>query len=377
MTTKSTPPIHVDPVRAKGWKVLIIEDDARWRTLVELSLEAEGHMVLAAADGLAGLALATEKPDVILCDVEMPRLNGYAVLEALRQQPELRAIPFIFLTARSARSDQRKGMVLGADDYITKPFEPRELIESIKGVLAKRETLSERLKHYTEEYHREMAAPWAHELLTPLNGILGIAAMIESEAGSIPPADLRDLARSISQSARRQQNLARKLLQYFQLEQLREANWSDPGAAMEASGGIEDEVIGVAERLSRSADLRLDCAPAAVRISPAWLRAAVSELVENALKFSAPGSPVTVTGRTVEGLYRIEVTDRGAGMTPTEIESVAAFRQFDRDKHEQQGLGLGLAIVTHVAALHHAPLTLEAGPEGVGLHAMIELRLAD
>jgi len=98
-------------------------------------------------------------------------------------------------------------MVLGADDYITKPFEPRELVESIAGVLAKRETLSDRLKHYTDEYHREMAAPWAHELLTPLNGILGIAAMLESEAGSIPPADLRDLARSISQSARRQQGL--------------------------------------------------------------------------------------------------------------------------------------------------------------------------
>jgi two-component system sensor histidine kinase/response regulator len=377
MTTMSTPPVQVDPVRAKGWKVLIIEDDARWRTLVELSLEAEGHIVLAAADGLAGLALATEKPDVILCDVEMPRLNGYAVLEALRQQPELRATPFIFLTARSARSDQRKGMVLGADDYITKPFEPRELIESIKGVLAKRETLSERLKHYTDEYHREMAAPWAHELLTPLNGILGIAAMIESEAGTIPPADLRDLARSISQSARRQQNLARKLLQYFQLEQLREANWSDPGAAMEAAAGIEDEVIGVAERMNRSADLRLDCKPAAVRISPAWLRAAVAELVENGFKFSAPGAPVTVTSRIEDGLYRIEVTDRGAGMTPTEIESVAAFRQFDRAKHEQQGLGLGLAIVTHVAALHHAPLTLEAGPDGVGLRAVIELRLAD
>ena len=200
MTTQSTPPVHVGPAKHKTWKVLVIEDDARWRTLVELSLEADGHSVLTAADGLAGLALASEKPDVILCDVEMPRLNGYAVLEALRQQPELRSIPFIFLTARSARSDQRKGMVLGADDYITKPFEPRELVESIAGVLAKRETLSERLKHYTDEYHREMAAPWAHELLTPLNGILGIAAMLESEAGSIPPADLRDLARSISQS---------------------------------------------------------------------------------------------------------------------------------------------------------------------------------
>jgi two-component system sensor histidine kinase/response regulator len=377
MNTKSTPPVHTDSVRPRVWKVLVIEDDARWRTLVELSLEADGHVVLTAADGLAGLALASEKPDVILCDVEMPRLNGYAVLEALRQQPELRAIPFIFLTARSARSDQRKGMVLGADDYITKPFEPRELIESIKGVLAKRETLSERLKHYTDEYHREMAAPWAHELLTPLNGILGIAAMIESEAGSIPPADLRDLARSISHSARRQQNLARKLLQYFQLQQLREANWSDPGAATEAAAGVEDEILGVAERLHRSTDLKFECLPAAVRISPAWLRAAIAELVENSLKFSPAGSTVVVSSRIVDGLYRIEVTDRGPGMTPVEIENIAAFRQFGRDRQEQQGLGLGLAIVTHIAALHHAPLVLEAGPDGVGLRVVLELRLAD
>lgn len=375
--SKSTPPMPIDTVRPKAWRVLVIEDDARWRTLVELSLEEEGHVVLTAADGLAGLALASEKPDVILCDVEMPRLNGYAVLEALRQQPELRAIPFIFLTARSARSDQRKGMVLGADDYITKPFEPQELIDSIKGVLARRQTLSERLRHYTDEYHREMAAPWAHELLTPLNGILGIAALIESEAGTIPPADLRDLARSISQSARRQHNLARKLLQYFQLEQLCAANWSDPGAAMEVAAGIEDEVIGVAERFERSADLHLDCLPAAVRISPVWLRAAVGELVENALKFSPPGAPVTVSGRIVDSLYRIEVTDRGAGMTPEELGQIAAFRQFDRAKHEQQGLGLGLAIVTHIAALHQAPLALESGPGGVGLRAVIELRLAD
>jgi CheY-like chemotaxis protein len=377
MTTHSTPPLPVEPVRSKAWKVLVIEDDARWRTLVELSLEAEGHTVLTAADGLAGLALASEKPDIILCDVEMPRLNGYAVLEALRQQPELRAIPFIFLTARSARSDQRKGMVLGADDYITKPFEPRELVESIAGVLAKRETLSERLKHYTEEYQREMAAPWAHELLTPLNGILGIAAMIESEAGSIPPADLRELARSISQSARRQQALARKLLQYFQLEQLRESNWSDPGAATEAGAIIEDEVLGVAERLNRSADLRCECAPAAVRISAPWLHALVAELVENAFKFSAPGTPVTVSGRMVDGLYRLTVTDRGPGLTPAEIGQVAAFRQFDRAKHEQQGLGLGLAIVTHIAALHHAPFQLEPVADGAGLRAIVDLRLAD
>lgn len=242
---------------------------------VELGLESAGHTVLAAADGLAGLALASGKPDVILCDIEMPRLNGYAVLEALRQQPELRAIPFIFLTARSARSDQRKGMVLGADDYLTKPFEPHELIESIAGVLAKRESLSERLERYTDEYRREMAAPWAHELLTPLNGILGIAAMIESEAGSIQPADLRELARSISQSARRQQALARKLLQYFQLQQHREANWSDPGAAMEAGSGLEDEVIG-----RPAPRLRARCRPAQPGVAARRRRRARGERIQ-------------------------------------------------------------------------------------------------
>jgi two-component system sensor histidine kinase/response regulator len=371
------PPVQLAPARPKTWKVLVIEDDARWRTLIELSLEAAGHTVLAAADGLAGLGLAAEKPDVILCDIEMPRLNGYAVLEALRQQPELRTIPFIFLTARAARTDQRRGMVLGADDYITKPFEPRELVEAIASVLAKRETVAERLKHYTEEYQREMAAPWAHELLTPLNGILGIAAMLESEAGSIPPNDLRDLARSISESARRQQVLARKLLQYFQLEQLRESNWSDPGAAVEAGAGIEDEVLGVAERANRATDLQLDCIPAAVRISPAWLRAAVGELADNAFRFSPPGAPVTVTGRITDGIYRIEITDRGPGMTPAEQGKVAAFRQFDRAKQEQQGLGLGLAITQHIAALHHGSLTLETAPEGTGLRSILELRLAD
>ena len=100
-------------------------------------------------------------------------------------------------------------------------------------------------------------------------------------------------------------------------------------------------------------------------------------MVENACKFSAAGTPITITGRIVEGLYRIEITDRGPGMTPGEIEGIAAFRQFNRDRHEQQGLGLGLAIVTHIAALHHAPLTFEAGPDGVGLRVVMELRLAD
>ncbi len=368
----------VEQAPVKTLSVLVIEDDARWRMWIETHLQSAGHTVYTAADGLAGLELATTmKPEIILCDVEMPRMDGFGVLEALRRQPRLNDIPFIFLTSRNARVDQRKGMVLGADDYITKPFSREELLAGIAGVMGKRAALSQRLKNYTEEYRRELAAPWAHELLTPLNGILGIASMLEAEPGAISHTELRELARAIHVSARRQQVLARKLVQYFQLEQLKEYGWSDPTAAVEAGNGIEDEVLGVAERADRSADLRLECERAAVCISPQWLRAAAGELADNAFKFSPKGSLVTVTSRVVDGLYRIEVTDQGPGMTPAERAAVAAFRQFNRARNEQQGLGLGLAITRTVALLHRGSFGLEPGPEGLGLRATVELPLAE
>lgn len=376
--TDLSPSADVAPSGRKPLQILLIEDDARWRTWVEAHVESVGHRAVSAADGQAGLqAIAKAKPDVVLCDIEMPVLNGYGVLEALRKDPATADVPFIFLTSRNARSDQRRGMVLGADDYLAKPFSGDELLAAITAVMRKRAALTDRLRQYTEEYRRELAAPWAHELLTPLNGILGIAAMLEAEPEAVSAQELRELARSIHESARRQQALARKLVQYFQLEQLREYNWADPASAVEAGAGIEDEVLGVMERAGRAADLRLECARAAVKISPQWLRAVAAELSENACRFSAKGTPVTVTARIVEGLYRIEVTDQGPGMTPAERSAIAAFRQFDRAKREQQGLGLGLAIVRNVARLHRGSFSLEPGPNGTGLRAVVELPLAD
>lgn len=367
----------VSTTRPKTWKVLVIEDDPHWRSLIELQLEQDGHVVLTAADGVAGLALAAEQPDVILCDIDMPRLNGFGVLEALRQQPALRDIPFIFLTGKTNRADQRRGMVHGADDYITKPFQYRDIAEGIAAVLAKRAALTEELRRHTEEQQREFSAPWSHELLTPLNGILGAAYVLESEFGTVSRGEIRELAASIRVSAVRQLVLARKLLQYFQLEQLREGNWSDPAAMMDAGTGLDDIARQEAVEAGRLADLQMDFASAAVRISAGWLQPAVAELVGNAFKFSPPGAPVRVTGRVEDGLYRLEVADGGVGMTAAERENIAAFRQFRRDKQEQQGLGLGLAMVQTIVALHGGSLSLESGPGEVGLRAILELPLAE
>jgi DNA-binding NarL/FixJ family response regulator len=112
--------------------ILIIEDQPDMRENIVTILEMEGHTVLVAGDGREGLALAREeKPDLILCDVMMPRMDGHQVLQRLRQDGTIAGTPFIFLTARGEKRDLREGMNLGADDYLTKPVCAEDLLGTI------------------------------------------------------------------------------------------------------------------------------------------------------------------------------------------------------------------------------------------------------
>jgi DNA-binding NarL/FixJ family response regulator len=114
-------------------RILVIEDQAPMRRNLALLLEMEGYSVYTAADGRAGLDLARhEKPDLILCDVMMPELDGYGVIQALRAEPATAHIPFIFLTAKGDRTDVRVGMNFGADDYLTKPVVRDDLMAAVE-----------------------------------------------------------------------------------------------------------------------------------------------------------------------------------------------------------------------------------------------------
>jgi EAL domain-containing protein (putative c-di-GMP-specific phosphodiesterase class I)/AmiR/NasT family two-component response regulator len=127
-------------------RILVIEDELAVReNLVEL-LEAEGFETIAAPNGNIGIQKAlSESPDLILCDMMMPEVDGYGVLTNLREEPATATIPFIFLTAKSAKSDFRQGMDLGADDYITKPFTRAELLSAIMSRLTRQSLLKKYL----------------------------------------------------------------------------------------------------------------------------------------------------------------------------------------------------------------------------------------
>jgi CRP-like cAMP-binding protein/CheY-like chemotaxis protein len=118
--------------------ILLIEDDAFIRENTAELLTLAGYAVRAAENGKLGVALAlAEKPDLVVCDIMMPVLDGYGVLQIFNQNAQLAGVPFIFLTAKTERTDQRRGMELGADDYLTKPFSETELLSAISGRLAR------------------------------------------------------------------------------------------------------------------------------------------------------------------------------------------------------------------------------------------------
>lgn len=131
-------------------KILLIEDNEDVRENTAEILELAHYKVFTAPDGKEGVELARiEHPDLIICDIMMPGLDGYGVLHLLGKDPTMSAIPFIFLTAKAERSDMRKGMDLGADDYITKPFDKTELLNAVESRIKKAEVLK---KEYEKDF---------------------------------------------------------------------------------------------------------------------------------------------------------------------------------------------------------------------------------
>lgn len=136
------------------YSILIIEDDTSYCSMMELILHMEGFEVRTATDGQSGIDLLRDKrPDLILCDIMMPGMDGHSVLEALKRDESLGDIPFIFVTAMGEREHVRSGMSAGADDYLTKPFTADELLAAVIGRIRRRELI--KMHNGKSSFHKE------------------------------------------------------------------------------------------------------------------------------------------------------------------------------------------------------------------------------
>jgi len=116
--------------------VLVVDDDPVIQKLLQVNFEMEGYTVITAGDGLEGLERArAERPDVIICDIMMPRMDGLEVTRALKGDPDTQGIPILLLSAKAQQADVAAGQATGADDYVTKPFDPLDLLTRVAGLL--------------------------------------------------------------------------------------------------------------------------------------------------------------------------------------------------------------------------------------------------
>jgi signal transduction histidine kinase len=337
-------------------KVLVIDDTPEVRTIITESLQMSGFEAISAEDGETGIKLAKQYlPDLIICDINMPRLDGYATLTAMRQDEATATIPFIFLTGATDRVTMRRGMDLGADDYLTKPFTHEELLNAVHTRLAKNAELQRKSEKKLDELRGNITLALPHELRTPLNGIMGLAQILMEDYDTMAPEDVLDTARCIYQSALRLHRLIENFLVYSQIELM-----ASESKKIEISPSVRPVPIAqlipplaqsVAARHNRSADLQLHVQPVELLIPEDNLKKILEELIDNAFKFSEPGKPVRVAAEIVNAVCHLTVQDHGRGMTPEQIAKIGPHMQFDRRTYEQQGAGLGLIIAKRMTEL--------------------------
>ncbi|MDR3611796.1 MAG: hybrid sensor histidine kinase/response regulator [Ignavibacteriaceae bacterium] len=345
-------------------KILLIDDVEENIIVLRERLEKEGYRTITANDGKTGIELALkENPDLILCDIMMPLLNGYEVMSIIHSNPRTNTIPFIFLTAKAEPKDFREGMQLGADDYITKPFDSKQLIKAVETRLARKETFEAK----TEELKQSITYVLPQELKTPLAAIMGFSHLLIEDYSQIERKRILEIAEDIQLSAKRLNKLIQKILFSAKLDLI----LKDPEKLRELKTHktenpnklITETAVRIALGYDRVDDLEFEIDNTPLQIAEAYLKSIISELTDNAMKYSSKGTNVKITGVQKETEYCIYIVDNGKGISDKQIGMLGEFMQFDKKDSEQSGSGLGLSIVKKLILLYGGELNIESIPK--------------
>lgn len=340
-------------------KILVIEDEVELLEEIVEWLQFEGYEVYKANGGGEGIRLAlAHVPDLIISDIMMPYVDGYRVLLELRTKPATALIPFIFLSALADRRDVRRGMSLGADDYVTKPFVRQDLLDAVRIRLDKQ---TERKRHAAtalDELRIGMSVTLPHELHTPLTGIIGYGELLALDAANYTPDEITEMANMIVKSGERLLRLVDNYLLYVQLELTKDRPHFPDGEICGTRNIVSTVAMCAAERYAREPDLRMELGDALVAVAPDMLDKLVFELVDNAFKFSRAGTIVSIACQIEDSHWKLRIADRGQGLAPEEVRQVDAYVQFQRKTYEQQGAGLGLAIARRIVDRYHGDLRI-------------------
>ena len=358
-------------------KILVIEDTLNVRENICEVLESENYEVFAAENGQSGLEMSKNvQPDLVLCDVMMPGMDGYEVLAEMRKELVTSTVPFIFLTAKNTRENQRLGMELGADDYITKPFSVEELLNSVSTRLKRAEEFKVESEKKLTELTKNLGAPITQVIAEPLRAILGFSKMLMTEFNNMEKFEMAEFNGLIYKAGMKLNTIVKKSFLFYQLQSLA----FDKDSISKLKGEKTTDIKELTEILIKEAsieskrqdDFIVNLENASLAIPPKFYLDIIREIIENALIFSPKRSIIRIVGGIDGGHYNLTIRDEGMGMTADQISRIGAFQKFNVDLNENTGVGLGLINTRSILNLFDGNMLIKSN---LGIETTVRITL--
>ncbi|MCD4750691.1 MAG: hybrid sensor histidine kinase/response regulator [Thermoanaerobaculales bacterium] len=377
--------MNTDPTTPRS-SVLLVEDEENLLLGLTAIMSRAGYKVHVAKDGKSALQIARDHhPDIIVSDVMMPPPDGFELHSILRKNPETAAIPFLFLTARTAQQDRIHGIEAGADDYITKPFDPRDLVARVHSVLRRqqlgREQGKAKARPEIERLHRKILDTVGLEMQKPVAGLLSILQRVQAERFEKNPKRLAELAEAAADNALRMDSMVKDLVTLVTLEK-------ETTRPCLTSIALDKVFLRAVRRCHnhwtrcefRDIDLSISTHPLTTVLvaDEDLLSRSIFHLVDNACKFGPDGGRVDVSlNSTPDGGCAITVRDQGPGIPQALREKVFEpfFQGFEPHPGMFGGLGLGLAIARMTARAHGGDTVVIDSPSGTAVQLVIPQNL--
>jgi signal transduction histidine kinase len=357
--------------------ILVVDDNADMRgylcRLLDQRWRTEG-----ATDGLTALArIRRRPPDLVIADVMMPRLDGFGLIRALRDDPTTAQVPVMLLSARAGEEASAEGLRAGADDYVIKPFSARELIARIESRLTQAR-LRAAERHGRDAAERanqardEFFAMLSHELRTPLMAVLGWTALLRGNR--LGPQDTEYAVDIIERNARTQRRMVDDLLDVSRIVTGRLQIDARPIPSLApVIAMVVDSFRPVAHGKGLTVVTALEHDAGPLRADPERLQQVAWNLLSNAIHFTPPGGTIEVRCAREESHVLLHVRDSGRGISPEAVPHIFE-RYWQGGTHpRRQGLGLGLAITHKIVELHTG--SIEAASDGEGRGTLFTVRL--
>jgi len=343
--------------------ILLIENDSRTIEQIITTFRSSDFMIDLAENCSRGYELAIKNlPKLIICSFSLYESDGPKTLHRLKEGSYISTIPFIFITEKG--KSLPKDNVYDFDFYISKPFTPKELKKITDVALERYSVLAEKSEKKLNELRGSISFSLPHELFTPLNGIIGFSEILIKDFDNMDSAEIIQMLNYINSDALRLKKITKNFLAFAQLEMiekddekitsLRNSYFINPKETIITKAGQ------VAAGYKREDDLILELADCVIRMTESYLKKLISELIDNAFKFSDKGSAVIISLLSNDTSVMLSITNSGRGMTTEQISSVGAYMQFDRKIHEQQGSGLGLIIAKKITELHGGQFKIDS-----------------